>query len=227
MRRAGLLAVVLVAGCTDPREAELAQELVTLQDARTSRLAVEKLVEENAASDAALLELQERIEGLRAAVGETEAMARAAEAAYQREIERNGALNLAIQEGQQRLTEAVAREAALGQEIEIARVRARTFKDQAAVLVKEMRPDDPDWAQELRIRSLKEFLDMVGKTWPRDPVLAEVAKAELPADPREATRIGAERAAQVRDRVSEVYGLADETGTAGAPAVAAEPPDAS
>ena len=92
------------------------------------------------------------------------------------------------------------------------------------MLVKELRPDDPGWAQELRIRTLREFLDSVGQTWPGIRCFPAVSRVELPQDPREATRLGAEQAARVRDRVSEVYGLGDEAGAAGTPAVAAEPP---
>jgi hypothetical protein len=228
MKRVALAAAAIaLCACSDPREAELAQELVTLQESRTSLLSVQKLAAEVSESEAALAGLRAERDALVAEIAGATAAAEEAEAAYGREIERNGALNQAIQEGQRRLQEATAREAALGQEIEIARARARTFKDQAAVLVRELRTDDPDWAQDLRIKSLREFLGNVGDTWPGDPVLGEMAKTALPADLREATRVGAERAARVRDRVTEVYGLGEETTAAGPRSAAAESPDAS
>ena len=57
-------------------------------------------------------------------------------------------------------------------------------------------------------------------------MLGEVGRTTFPLDAREATRVGAELAARVRDRVTEVYGLGDEAHAAsGEPAaVAAEPP---
>jgi hypothetical protein len=64
----------------------------------------------------------------------------------------------------------------------------------------------------------------VRSTWPGDPVLAEAAGQALPADETAATRLGAELAARIRDRVAEVYGLADPSASAAPPAVASPPP---
>jgi hypothetical protein len=126
-------------------------------------------------------------------------------------------------EGQARLQQAAARQAELEQRVAIRRARAQTFKDQAAALAKELRPDDPEWARKLRVRSLQEFLLEVGATWPRDPVLAEAAARPLPADDREAMRVGTALAARIRDRVAEVYELGEPSAQGEVPAVAAGP----
>jgi hypothetical protein len=221
-----ILAVAVLA-CSDPREAELVQELAALQGGRVPKASLERMKEE---ADAAEVEIDALAPELEAVRGETEARQAAVavlEAAVQREIARNEALNAEIQERQQALQKAA--EAQTGLELEIAKqkARAQTFVDQAGVLTRELRPDDPDWAVKLRVRTLGEFLKEVGSAWPRDPVLGEVGRRELPGDPREATRLGAELAARVRERVSEVYGLGEPAGQGAAAepaAVAAEPP---
>ena len=171
--------------------------------------------------------LEAELEALRPQLGEEQAALGAVEAALQREVERNRALNQEIREGQERLKQAAERLAALEQEVAIARARARTFKDQAAALAKELRPEDPEWARRLHIQSLREFLGEVGSAWPGDPVLAEAAQRELPADEAAATKLGSELAARIRDRVAEVYGLADAPEAAEPAPVASAPPDAS
>jgi hypothetical protein len=152
--------------------------------------------------------------------------AAALEAAMQREIARNQKLNEEIQAAQEALKRAAEKQASLEQEVARQKARAQTFVDQAGVLTRELRPEDPDWAVQLRIRTLEEFLTEVGRAWPRDRVLGDVGRRPLPEDAREATRLGAELAAQVRDRVTEVYGLGESPQGAAAepPAVAAEPP---
>ena len=230
MRRLHALAAALALGaaaCSDPREAELAQELVTLQQSRVARSSFERMQAEVAAGDAAVAALEEELEALRAQLGEGQAAVGAVEAALQREVERNRALNREIREGQERLKQAAERLAALEQEVAIARARARTFKDQAAALAKELRPEDPEWARRLHIQSLREFLGEVRSAWPGDPVLAEAAQRELPADEAAATKLGSELAARIRDRVAEVYGLADAPEAAEPAPVASAPPDAS
>jgi hypothetical protein len=227
-RRAALAVVALAAvACSDPREAELAQELVALQEARTPKRSFELMRAEAEAGAAAVRDFEGQRDALRDEVADAQAARAAVETAYQAEVDRNGVLNRAIEVGQQRLRESAERQAALEQEIALARARAATFKDQAAVLAKELRPEDPDWARTVRIRSLREFLDAVGAAWPRDPVLAEAAKSALPADVSEATRLGADLAARIRDRVTEVYGLAPKDAAAGAPPAVASEPDAS
>jgi chromosome segregation ATPase len=225
VRRTALAALALaVLACNDPREAELAQELVALQEARTPKRSFELMRAEAEAGAEGVRALEGEVEGLRAQVADAKAATAGVEAAYQGEVDRNGVLNREIEAGQKRLQDAAARQAALEQEIAIARARAETFQDQAAIFAKELRPEDPEWARNLRIRSLREFLDSVGATWPRDPVLAEAAKRPLPSDATEATRVGAELAARIRDRVAEVYGLEARSGAAAEPpAVAAEP----
>jgi len=222
MRAVLLLGAALAAlACNDPREAELVQELGALEESRVAKSSHDRMRAEVQAGEAALAELETRLGALRPQLEAAEGGLAEVQRAIQREIDRNGALNREIREGQERLQQAAGRQAALEQQVVVARARARTFKDQAAALAKELRPDDPDWARRLRIRSLEEFLREVAQAWPRDPVLAEAAGRALPADPAEATRLGAELAARIRDRVAEVYGLGEGSTAAEAPAVAA------
>jgi DNA repair exonuclease SbcCD ATPase subunit len=221
-RQALLLGVLALAACSDPREAELAQELVALQEARVARSSFERMRTEVEAAEAEIAALEPELGALRAERGEAQAAVGAVEASVQREIARNAALNAEIQAAQQRLQQDTARHAELDEEVSIARARAATFKDQAAVLARELRPDDPDWARRLRVKSLREFLNDVAAAWPGDPVLAEAARSALPADDAEAMRVGAQLAARIRDRVSEVYGLEAAQGASDPPALAAE-----
>jgi hypothetical protein len=225
-RRAALLAALALgaAGCSDPREAELAQELVALKESRVARSSFERMQAEVAAGDAAVATREGELEALGPQLGEAQAAAAALEAALQHEIDRNGALNQEIRDGQERLRQAAERQAALEQQVAIARARAQTFKDQAAALARELRPEDPEWARQLRIQSLREFLGEVRSTWPRDPVLVEAAGRELPADEVAATRLGSELAARIRERVAEIYGLVDASASAAPAAVASPPP---
>jgi DNA repair exonuclease SbcCD ATPase subunit len=222
---AAVLAVTALA-CSDPREAELAQELAALHEGRLPKASLERMKEEADAAEAETDALAPELDAVR---GETEARKEAVaalEAAVQREIARNEALNAEIQERQQALQKEAEAQAALELEIAKQKARAQTFVDQAGVLTRELRPDDPDWAVKLRVRTLAEFLKEVGSAWPRDSVLGELGRRPLPGDAREATRVGAELAAQVRARVREVYGLEEAAGPGpdAEPSVAAEPP---
>jgi hypothetical protein len=210
--------------CSDPREAELTKEIAALEESRTPKASYDVMWREANALGEEVDALGRELEALRPQLAAAQEAATATEAEFAAELARNETLNREIQEGQQRLREAAERQAALEQEITIARGRAATFKDQANVLARELRPEDPDWARRLRIKSVREFLGVVGKTWPGDAVLAEVSGTTLPDDDLEATRVGASLMGRVRDRVAELYGL-DETAkeNAGTPAVAAEP----
>jgi len=217
-------AALLLVACSDPREAELAQEIAALKEARVPKTSYDQLLAEVAAGEAALGDAGPQLDALRAQIEETQAGAGRLEAELQAEVARNTRLNQEIQESTQRVNDALARQADLEQQIAIAQARAQTFKDQAAALSRELRPDDPDWARRLHIQTLREFLGDVARTWPGDPVLSAAARSALPTDEHEATRVGAELAARIRDRVGEVYGLGAEAGAAATPNVAAPPP---
>jgi len=223
MRRiAVMLGAIGLLACTDPREGELAQELVALHDTRVAKSSFERMRAEADAAEAEIGAIEPEIEALRAAIGEAQAAVGGAEAAVQREIERNAGLNAEIRASQRRLQEGAARYGELEKEISVARARAQTFKDQASVLARELRPEDPDWARRLRVKTLREFMNEVAAAWPGDPVLAETARSTLPADDAEAMRVGAGLVARIRDRVSEVYGLEGLQGAGEAPAGAAD-----
>ena len=231
MRRAAAWACAVALGfgalaCSDPREVELVQEMAALQESRVPKTSLERMKVEADAAEARVAELAPQLDAVRGEIEARKGASAALEAGMQREIARNQALNSDIQAAQDSLRQAVEKQASLEQEVARERARAQTFVDQAGVLSRELRPDDPDWALRLRIRTVEEFLHEVGTAWPRDPVLGEVGRTTFPLDAREATRVGAELAARVRDRVTEVYGLGDEAHAAsGEPAaVAAEPP---
>ncbi len=226
MRRAPVLSLALSAAwaCSDPRVPELAQELAALKESRTPRASFERMRSDADDAERGVQALEQELEALSGELDGALAAAASLEAAFQAEVAQNAELNREIQEGQQRLRDATARLAELETQVSIQRARAQTVKDQAASLARELRPDDPEWARRLRIQTLQEFLREVAQSWPRDPVLAPAARQALPADEREATRVGAELAQRIRDRVSEVYGLGENgTANAEAPAVAAEP----
>lgn len=220
-------ALLLMVACSDPREAELTQEIAALKEARVPKASYDVLLGEVAASESSLGDFGPQLEDLHARIEEAQRGAAALEAALQAEIARNQKLNAEIQDGQKRVEDATARQAELEQQITIARARAQTFKDQAAALSRELRPDDPDWARRLRIQTLREFLGEVARTWPGDPVLAGAGRSTLPTDEREATRVGAELAARIRDRVSEVYSLGEAAAASEPASVASPPPPAS
>jgi hypothetical protein len=93
---------------------------------------------------------------------------------------------------------------------EIAQVKARAMavRQQAAVLAREIRPGDPAWATERRVRSVTEFIEKVARSYPDDPVVAELAHSDESTDPVEAGALAAQKAARLRDRFSRVYDLA-------------------
>lgn len=226
-RGAALVALAAAAlACGDPREAELVRELAGLQESRVPKASLERMKEEADAGLAEIAALEPELDVVRGEIEARGAATAALEVAMQREIARNATLNEEIAVVQAALQKAQEQQAALELEVSRQKARAQTFVDQADVLTRELRPDDPDWALRLRVRTLGEFLKEVGDAWPRDPVLGEVGRQPLPGDAREATRLGAELAAQVRERVSEVYGLGEAPqGAAGElPAVATEPP---
>jgi hypothetical protein len=224
VRRLLAATAALAAACTDPRVAELAGELTRLQESRTPRASFERMQAEAGAAEASLAGLEAERDALGSSVEAAGAAVAAAEAALASEVARNGALNGAIQGGQQRLQQLAERQAALEQRIASERGRAQAVRDQAHVLARELRAGDPGWARRLRVQTLGEFLREVGRSWPGDAVLAELARRPLPADDREAALAGAERAAQVRDRVSEVYELGEGgPASAGAALHATEP----
>ncbi|HBZ70540.1 MAG TPA: hypothetical protein DEP35_12750 [Deltaproteobacteria bacterium] len=108
-------------------------------------------------------------------------------------------------------------------EIAQARARAMGVREQAAVLAREIRPGDPAWATERRVKSVQEFIAKVARDYPDDPVVAELARSdEQPsADPAEAGALAAQKAARLRDRFTRIYDLETPEVSAGAKAPAA------
>ena len=92
-------------------------------------------------------------------------------------------------------------------EIALARSRAMGVREQAAVLAREIRPGDPAWATERRVRAVKELIAKVAREYPEDPVVADLAQPEDTPDPVEAGALAAQKAAQLRDRFTRVYNL--------------------
>ena len=198
--------------CSDPREAELVQELAGLQESRVPKASLARMKEEADAAEArdrgARSVARDRARGDRGARGGGrgprggDAAGARAEPGPERRDPRGAA------------GAAAGRRGAGGRRAEVAKqkARAQTFVDQAGVLTRELRPDDPDWAIALRVRTLGEFLKEVGSAWPRDPVLGEVGRRPLPEDPRggHADRRGARRAgARAGERGLRARGAGD------------------
>ena len=208
MRRTTVLLGLLCAlACTDDRPEKLRAEIAELEEQRMPTDVYERMVAEAAESERALVAFEAELEIEAAQLDELRGEATRLDAALAAEVRRNEEIREAIVASQQALRRAAARRVQLQTEIVRHQARARVVADQANVLARELRPDDPDWALTLRLASLREFLGQVEERHPHDADLAALSATELPSDPSAATRVGADVAARVRDHLREVYGL--------------------
>jgi len=212
MRRATpLLAAVVLFACGPDPSLELKKDIERLKAERVEARAVEK-------ARAELAELEPRIDAARRTNGEKatalppferkrDAMKAATAAERARipelEAEQKRALEGAIS----------ALEAAQELDQRIARVRARAgwARDQLGVVLRELRPNDPSWATERRLGTLRELTDRLHKEWSTDPVLADAA-AELVAvgRPEVPPAKAREVASRISQRFTDIYELSGE-----------------
>lgn len=207
MRLGVVLLAALVLACGPDVAGELRSEIAALEEARMPLDAFEQMRAEADHAETAAAAAGEEVEALRAGLAGREARVASLEASFQREVARNEMLRAEIEAEQARLVGAGMRRGRLEQEVARHRARARTVADQADVLARELRPSDPPWARELRLRTLRDFLEDVRATYDHDGALAALAAETLPDEPTAAVDRGARVAAQVRDHMTEVYGL--------------------
>lgn len=213
---AGLLLLLLLAGCGDDRVQALRAEIAQLGEERIEPAMLENA---RAESEAVARELDTLREAHASAQAERDAaaerMASLRERA-EREAARHGVLRDAAAQEVRRSQELAAQLADVMRAVTAAQERAEWARAQAATFARELRPEDPSWATQRRLASLREFARALRLEFPDDPVVAQLAgelEGELP--PLEA----AAAAARLGERFARVYRL-------DAPAVAAPPPPA-
>ncbi len=203
MRRAtSLLAAVVLLACGPDPSLELKKDIERLKAERVEARAVEKaraeLAEFEPRIDAAHRTNEEKAAALPPLERKRDAM-KAAAAAERTTIP-------VLEAEQQRALEAAKDALETAQELDqrIARARARAgwAHDQLGVVLRELRPNDPSWATERRLGTLRELMDRLHKEWSADPVLANAA-AELVAVGR--PEVPAAKAREVASRISERF----------------------
>ncbi len=228
MRRLAFAAALLAAAtaCTNERAESLRAEIEKAKKERVEVAVVEKAQQETAQIEAALAASRGALEQARADVAKLESDRDQARAALAAEVTRNQRLQAEIGEVAQRAQERAARGQELEAKIARAQARASWVRDQAAVLAREIRPDDPAWATARRIDTLGEFVARVAQEYPDDPVLAVLARARIQPEKTptpDQARAAAQQAAQLRDRFASVYELPPPAVAATAPASDAKP----
>jgi len=206
---ARILAIALLAGCGSDRVDEIHAEIEKLTAERVENSVVSAARSEADAAEKWLTETQSALEEQRAAgkkLAEQKAQLLAA-ATHEGELTEHARAEILTT---QQATAAQLAEADK-KDGEIAQVRARAMaiREQAAVLAREIRPGDPAWAMERRVKSVTEFIAKVAKAYPDDPVVAELAQPEAgsASDPVEAGALAAQKVARLRDRFTRVYNL--------------------
>jgi hypothetical protein len=221
MRPAQRTLLVLLFGifaCGEPeRSAELRKELAQLKTERVERAAVSKaqteVLELEARLEAMRQQNTERAEALGVLARRRDGLRINAAAERARAVRLVAEGTLALEQTKQ------AGEAAqeLEQRISKAQSRARLARDQVTVFARELRPEDPAWATERRLASLRELVIRLEKEWAGDPVLAEAAAELRAAGPSGTEAASASRIAmRLGSRFTAVYDL-PRIDVAGAP----------
>ncbi len=207
---ARILVCAWLVGCGSDRVAEIHAEIEKLRAERVdaslvsaARSEADAAEQHLAATQAAVAEQQ--AEGKRLADQKLQLLATVA-----REAELTEHVRSEIAETQQATALEVAETEKKEGEIVQARSRALAVREQAAVLARELRPGDPPWATERRVKSVREFLAKVSREYPDDPVVADLARSgeeSATEGSADAGALAAEKAARLRDRFTRVYGL--------------------
>jgi DNA-directed RNA polymerase beta subunit len=224
VRLAPVLLVILAAGCAPDRAPELRKEIAKLQEERSPVEAVEKAKADADAAEAQLAARNQELEQARAALSGVEADVQRAKKAIDREVQRNEELRSQVDEAGQRTLAASKRSAELVAQIAQERARADYLRDRAETLARELRPDDPDWANARRVEGLSQLLAEAVRTYPDDPVLEELAQSNLGAASKkpDAGR-AAMLARSLSNRLRGVYALDTASVASGPPAPAGAP----
>ena len=200
---------LFVAGCANQEADALRAEIAKLHDERVDTAVVAKAKQEAVDAEAAIEASRVARGEAQAAFAKLEALRDATRAAIAAETARNEKLRGMIDAVAQRAQQRAARGQALDAEIARVRERAAFVRDQAAVLAREIRPEDAAWASKRRLDALAEFAERVAKEYADDPTLADLAHAVVRAEQPDAdqVRAAAEQAARLRDRFAAVYEL--------------------
>src|SRR5262249_35291472 len=103
------------------------------------------------------------------------------------------------------------------------RDRAGYLRDRAEALARELRQDDPAWANQRRVVGLAQLLAEAVRTYPDDPVLAELARSDVEASKTPGPARAATLARSLSDRLRGVYALDTASVASGPPAPAGAP----
>jgi len=208
-RLAAALFLLVAVSCTNEKAESLRAEIEKLRKERVEKGTVEKARQESAEAEALLASSRKALEQARSDLEKQQAELDKARAEMAAEVSRNAELQAQIADTARRAQEQAAQGQELDAKIARAKARAGWVRDQAAVLAREIRPEDPSWATARRLQSLSEFVEKVRAEFPDDPVVAEIARGVGgAADPTpDRARAAAEKAARLRDRFAAVYEL--------------------
>jgi hypothetical protein len=202
-----LLLCVVVVGCEPDRVAEVSAEIEKLKADRVEASVVSQAHSEADAAEHRLGETKATLDQLRKEAVGLGAREKELEAALAHEAELTEHARTDAATARQAAAAEQAETEKKDREIGLARSSAMGVREQAAVLAREIRPGDPAWATERRVKAVTEFIAKVAREYPDDPVVAELAQPEDAADPVEAGALAAQKAARLRDRFTRVYNL--------------------
>ena len=200
---------LLVAGCANKEADALRAEIAKLKEDRVETTVVEKARQEAVDAESAVEASRVARDEAQAVIAKLEAVRDATRAANDAEIAHNAKVRGQIDAVARRAQQRAARGQELDTQIASVRERATFVRDQAAVLAREIRPEDAAWASKRRLDALAEFAERVAKEYPDDPALADLAHAVVRVEQPDAdqVRAAAEQAARLRDRFAAVYEL--------------------
>jgi len=214
-----LVLCILLAGCGPDRVAEVNAEIEKLKAERVEASVVSAARSEAEAAEKQLAETKAALEPLQAEGKRLATRKAELEATLGKEAELTQRDREETAATQQATAAALAETEKKDGEIALVQQRAMGVREQAAVLAREIRPGDPPWATERRVKTVAEFIAKVARDYPDDPVVAELAQpdGESASDPDEAGALASQKAARLRDRFTKVYKLDTPEVAAGAP----------
>lgn len=207
------LGAMVLIGCGPDPVAEVEAEIAALEEKRVAVTDVDKAREEaDAAERAVAVLLEQVVEAEQRELSEAarrDALARAVESEQARLQQSTPDIDALREE-----TAAATRKASqLVVEIAAAREAARRVRDQAAALERQLQPGDPPWATERRLQVLQDLISQARARYASDPVVRRLAEQEgdsIPGGaPDLAVEVGRERAARLRQRITDVFALDD------------------
>lgn len=227
MRRTALLLIPLlllsgtVAGCKPDRRMELRKAIAKLKEERVPKEVVAKAKQDADDAERAVEQREQALSAVRDQLAKLVAEGKGTAEAFNRQVARNQDLRREIDRTNQEIVAARKQHQELAQEIAHAKERAGYLRDQAVTLARQIRPGDPAWANARRIQNLSQVLHDAAKAYPKDPVLARLARSDLGTTQQPAVAKAVSTAQALRDRLRWVYGLDAKDVAAGPPPVSA------